>query len=78
MHWRLESHSSASGNRQRLICIIPNDESWYYGEINRDELQPNGLGAHYTKDGKYIQGGYWEHGVLKNSMPQDEYRYYTK
>ena len=77
MQWRLEAHSSG-GNRKRLVCIVPNDESWYYGEINREEIQPHGLGAHYTKEGNYIQGGYWEHGVLKNTMSQEDYEYYRR
>jgi hypothetical protein len=72
MQWRLDAHSSG-GTMRRLTCIFPNDESWYYGEIDYLHFQPHGIGAHYTKEGMYIQGGFWENGVLKHSETQEEY-----
>ena len=74
MQWRLEPYSTGTTKR-KLVCAVPNDESWYYGEINREEIQPHGRGAHYSKEGVYIQGGIWENGRLITAISQEDYEY---
>lgn len=74
MQWRLEPYSTGTTKR-KLVCTIPDDESWYYGDICEKTIQPHGRGAHYSKEGTYIQGGWWENGILKTSMSQEDYEY---
>ena len=74
MQWRLEPYSTGTTKR-KLVCTIPDDESWYYGDICEKIIQPHGRGAHYSKEGVYIQGGWWENGILKTSMSQEDYEY---
>ena len=72
MQWILEA-SSTGTTKRKLTRTNPIDGSWYYGDIDRERIQPNGRGAYYTEDGKYIQGGIWENGILKRSLSQEEY-----
>lgn len=74
MQWRLEAYSTGTSKR-RLTRINPEDGSWYSGEICRESIQPHGRGAYYTAEGKYIQGGQWENGILKTSISQEDYEY---
>lgn len=74
MQWRIEAYSSGA-TRHKLIRISPEDGTWYYGEICREAIQPNGRGAYYSADGTYIQGGIWENGILKTPMSKDDYEY---
>ena len=74
MRWRLEPYSTGTTKR-KLTCISPNDGSWYYGEIDHENIQPHGRGAHYTQEGTYIQGGIWEKGILIHSISKEDYEY---
>lgn len=71
MKWNFEKNQDYA--QTRATCIVPNDESTYVGAFNPISCQPNGLDAHYSKDGKYIEGGYWEEGVLATAFNEEEY-----
>lgn len=69
MNWIFERTSDIAHGR----ATSKDGQYIYCGAFNPDTCQPNGLGAHYSKDGKYIEGGYWEEGLLENALTEEEY-----
>ena len=67
MNWIYRSGDDSTGCRD---ATCKEDGSTYYGEWSGS--QPNGLGAR-SKDGVFIEGGYWSNGILIDSMTQEEY-----
>lgn len=52
-------------------CTTPEDGSFYFGQF--EDGQPNGLGAHRDADNNIIGCGYWENGVLIESLSEEYY-----